>query len=190
MGESVSASALWNGSLSSPETWPSGPVIQTARGRTRKQFGEVWAVPRLSSCATRWRHLSGGVTVWSHYRQKTDACSFSQNQNISPQADTTANKPRRQRDVWLRWGKLSQRDQCNSNQKTITFPTLCLLSFINESFLLNHLQLRLPGIRRIECWEISSVSTNIATAIIRVYNGWEFWKSYMGKLQEKNSCWY
>lgn len=30
----------WQGSLSSPETWPSGPLIQIDRGRTRNSLEE------------------------------------------------------------------------------------------------------------------------------------------------------
>lgn len=81
-------------SLSSPETWPSGPVIQTSRGRTRKQFGEVLVVSRVAYHAT-CRKLIYVVSLMIEER-----LAFALEIRILRRKQMP-NNPKRQRDIWL-----------------------------------------------------------------------------------------
>lgn len=93
-------------SLSSPETWPSGPVIQTSRGRTRKQFGEVLVVSRVAYHAT-CRKLIYVVSLMIEERLASALKIRILRRKQMP------NNPKRQRDIWLNWG-----DEVNGVCKT------------------------------------------------------------------------
>jgi hypothetical protein len=95
-------------SLSSLETWPSGPVIQTSRGRTRKQFWEVLVVSLVAYYAT-CRKLIYVVSLMIEDRLASALKIKILCRKQMP------NHPNRQRDIWLNKGDDSQRGLWNSN---------------------------------------------------------------------------